>query len=118
MPRGEEGQRLHPLGCRGKLLSEPGLWEAQTFGLAFDIWDIDWIAANVPPHIRALWAARYAIEPWDAANRYALAKMQYTPPDAVQDLIEEHEEKHPAPKKRQFLSGRALRRRMKKAMGS
>ena len=62
-----------------------------------------------------LWAARFAMEPPDAANRYAMVKMKYEPPDDVQDLIEEYQEKHPVKRRPKFLTARALRRRMKRA---
>ena len=116
MSRGEEPQRLQPEGRRGKLLSELDLWDAQTFGLAFGIWDTDWIRHEVPPHIRLAWQARYAMQPWDRANLLALGKTGFKPAGWVQDLMDADDRRRKAkPQRRRFLTRADLRRRMKDA---
>jgi hypothetical protein len=93
------------------------LWDAQTFGLAFGIWDYEWILENVPPHVLTTWQARYAMAPWDAANLNSLGQIKYEPPDWVQEMVDRQRQREKARSKKKGLSGREIMRRYKRSQG-
>ena len=82
------------------------------FGLAFGIWDYEWVLDNVPPHVLTTWRARYLIEPWDMENRMTLAKIKYEPPEFIQDLIKAEKKKHPP--RRRMMTSAEFRRKLGK----
>lgn len=90
MPRGHAGQRVHHQGRRGKLITQPDLWDAMTIGLALGISDYEEILAW-PRHRFLMWQARFLIEPPDASNRMALARAKYEAPAWVQSMIKAQE---------------------------
>lgn len=61
-----------------------------TIGLALGIWDYEEILAW-PAHVFEHWRARFLIEPPDAANRMALGRMKYEPPEFIQKMMKAHE---------------------------
>ena len=92
------------------------MWDAQTFGLVFGIWDYEWILENVPPHMMTHWQARFLITPPDAANRKALGQMKYEPPGWVQDMLEKQRRREKARSgKKKYLTGRDILRQFKRS---
>jgi HAMP domain-containing protein len=81
------------------------VWEAQTLGLAFGDWDYEAILRDMPERVRKTWMARYLIEPWDAANRVALGKMQHKPPTWIRAMIAKNGKRQKkARPERQFMT--------------
>ncbi len=60
-------------------MAQSDLRFAQTLALRFGIVDF-WQVLQWPRELVAYWRARYELEPWDMANRLALAQAKYEAP--------------------------------------
>ena len=67
------------------------------------------------------WKARYAIQPWDGASRYGLAKLQYEPPAEVDEIMEKWKRREARRQRRQGvrpgMTNAEINRKLRKAYG-
>ena len=69
----------------------------------------------MPPHVLATWQVRYLAEPWDEANRKALAWLKYEPPGWLQKMLDDQAKREKARRGKKYMTADDIRRQYERS---